>query len=52
MVNTRKENYAAKSSEEVHDALVSKSSMYGVRMRGVISKVHRRGDYRLLLEKF
>ena len=35
MVNTRKGNYAAKSSEEVHKALVSKLAMHGVRMRGL-----------------
>ncbi|KAA0025465.1 uncharacterized protein E5676_scaffold68G00060 [Cucumis melo var. makuwa] len=33
MGNTRKGNYAAKSSEEVHEAPVSKSAMHGVRMR-------------------
>ncbi|KAA0052067.1 envelope-like protein [Cucumis melo var. makuwa] len=34
MVNTRKGNYATKSSEKVHEALVSQSIMHGVRMRG------------------
>ncbi|TYK11263.1 envelope-like protein [Cucumis melo var. makuwa] len=34
MVNTRKGNYAVKSSKEVHDALALKSAMHGVRMRG------------------
>ncbi|KAA0064161.1 envelope-like protein [Cucumis melo var. makuwa] len=34
MVNNRKGNYAAKSSEEVHEAPMSKSAMHGLRMRG------------------
>uniref|UniRef100_A0A9I9DJR8 Envelope-like protein n=1 Tax=Cucumis melo TaxID=3656 RepID=A0A9I9DJR8_CUCME len=53
MVNTRKGNYAAKSSKEVHDALALKSAMHGVRMRGRCFKgTPPRKPYRLPLEKF